>query len=155
MLYPRTSWHQAKVAPGESLNYGPANSKESSGGRYAGASLQLLCGRPRRPSHGDGWLQVILHFENSWFQLAEPVHISTPTCAMSFRQEEGEGEGSVCKMVDIYCSATNRFLHLLIIGRATEPSCQVISASSWTRAPALLTARSALACVQVPRGEIF
>ena len=57
--------------------------------------------------------------------------------------------------VEQYNSATNRFLHLLIIGRATEPSCQVISASSWTRAPELLTARSALACVQVPRGEIF
>ena len=33
---------------------------------------------------------------------------------MSFRQEAGEVEGSVCKMVDIYCSATNRFLHLLL-----------------------------------------
>ena len=32
---------------------------------------------------------------------------------MSFRQEAGEDEGSVCKLVDIYCSATNRFLHLL------------------------------------------
>ena len=28
---------------------------------------------------------------------------------MSFRQEAGEGEGNVCNMVDIYCSATNRF----------------------------------------------
>merc|ERR1719430_2035024 len=50
-----------------------------------------------------------------------------------YRQEAGEGEGSVCKMVDIYCSATN----------------------SWSRAPELLNARSALACAQVPRGEIF
>ena len=36
---------------------------------------------------------------------------------MCFRQEAGEVEGSVCKMVDIYCSATNRFLHLLILGK--------------------------------------
>ena len=40
---------------------------------------------------------------------------------MSFRQEEGdEGEGSVCKMVDIYCSATNRFLHLLILSQVVK-----------------------------------
>ena len=54
-------------------------------------------------------------------------------------------------MVDIYCSATNRF----ISGQPTEPSCKAIFSSSWTRAPELLTARSALACVRVPRGEIF
>ena len=47
VLHPRTSWHQAKVAPGETTDYGATISKGSLGGRYAGASLQLLCGRPR------------------------------------------------------------------------------------------------------------
>ena len=77
--------------------------------------------------------------------------ISTPTYAMSFRQKAGDGEGNVCNMVDIYCSATNRFLNLFIFGQATE----TIFSSSWTRAPELLTAKSALTCVQVPRGAIF
>jgi hypothetical protein len=77
--------------------------------------------------------------------------ISTPTYAMSFRQKAGDGEGNVCNMVDIYCSATNRFLNLFIFGKATE----TIFSSSWTRAPELLTAKSALTCVQVPRGAIF
>ena len=54
---------------------------------------------------------------------------------MSFRQEEGEGEGSVCKMVDIYCSATNRFLHLLIFGQATQS--QVIKQSLLAAGPEL------------------
>ena len=79
------------------------------------------------------------------------TNISTPTNVMSFRQEAGDGEGNVCNMVDIYCSATNRFLNLFIFGQATEP----IFASSWTRAPELLTAKAGLACVQVPRGDIF
>ncbi len=74
---------------------------------------------------------------------------------MSFRQKAGDGKGNVCNMVDIYCSATNRFLNLFIFGQATE----TIFSSSWTRAPELLTAKSALACVQVPlqvpRGDIF
>ena len=39
---------------------------------------------------------------------------------MSFRQEAGEDEGSVCNMVDIYCSATNRFLHLLILSQVVK-----------------------------------
>ena len=71
---------------------------------------------------------------------------------MSFRQKAGDGEGNVCNMVDIYCSATNRFLNLFIFGQATE----TIFSSSWTRAPELLTAKSALAYdVQVPRGAMF
>ena len=67
---------------------------------------------------------------------------------MSFRQK---AEGNVCNMVDIYCSATNRFLNLFIFGQATE----TIFSSSWTRVPELLTAKSALAYVQVPRGAMF
>ena len=73
---------------------------------------------------------------------------------MSFRQEAGDGEGSVCKMVDIYCSATNRFTHLLLhLGKLLSQAA--IFPSSWSRAPELLNARSALTCVQVPRGDIF
>ena len=68
---------------------------------------------------------------------------------MSFRQEAGDGEGNVCNQVDIYCSATNRFLNLFIFGETTDP----IFATSWTRAPELLTAKSALACVQVPTAQ--
>ena len=65
--------------------------------------------------------------------------------------QAGDGEGNVCNMVDIYCSATNRFLNLFIFGKATE----TIFSSSWTRVPELLTAKSALAYVQVPRGAMF
>ena len=56
---------------------------------------------------------------------------------MSFRQKAGDGKGNVCNMVDIYCSATNRFLNLFIFGQATE----TIFSSSQTRAPELLTAK--------------
>ena len=48
VLHPRTSWHQVRQ-----------QTMGSSGGQYAWASLKLLCGCPWRPSHGDGWLQVI------------------------------------------------------------------------------------------------
>ena len=63
---------------------------------------------------------------------------------MSFRQKAGDGKGKVCNMVDIYYSATNRFLNLWNN-----------FSSSRTRASELLTAKSALACVQVPMGAIF
>ena len=54
---------------------------------------------------------------------------------MIFRQEAGEGEGSVCNLVDIYCSATNRFLHLLIFGQVV--TSQVVKQSLLPAGPGL------------------
>ena len=65
------------------------------------------------------------------------------------------GAGAVTRLgqVEIYCSATNRFCISSYLGNCKN--CKTIFASSWTQGPELLTARSDLACVRVPRGDIF
>jgi len=103
-------------------------------GGYDGTSRlrSVECFTPGPPGTRPRWHQVADMLEpRSNFSVAV---IDDRLMVMGgYRQEAGEGEGSVCNLVDIYCSATN----------------------SWTRAPELLTARSALACVQLPRGDIF
>ena len=66
-----------------------------------------------------------------------------------------DADGRDCNRVDIYCPATNRFFlpsHLLT---RYVLSNVFVFASRWSRGPELLTARSALACVPVPRGEFL
>ena len=68
----------------------------------------------------------------------------------------GDVEGSVCNMVDVYCSASNKFVPLLSFGQDVKMArSKADFESRWSRGSELVTARSALACLTVPRGDIF
>ena len=65
-------------------------------------------------------------------------------------------DGSVCNMVDVYCPASNKFVPFLSFGQYVKMArSKADFESRWSRGPELVTARSALACLTVPRGEIF
>jgi len=106
------------------------------GGRDGTSMLRSVeCFTPGPPGTRPRWHQVADMLEpRSNFSVAV---IDDRLMVMGgYRQEAGfppPDFRSVCNLVDIYCFATN----------------------SWTTAPGMLTARCALACVQVPRGDIF
>ena len=65
-------------------------------------------------------------------------------------------EGSVCNMVDVYCPSSNKFVPILSFGQDVKMArSKADFESRWSRGPELVTARKGLACLAVPRAEIF
>ena len=130
----RVRWHLQT----ETTDYGTPIWKGSSGGQYAWASLKLLCGCPWRPSHGDGWLQVI-HMEIVGFN----TNFNMPW--VSGRRQEMVKTSTAPPPTGSWTSS--------YLGKQLK---QFFS-SSWTGAPELLTAKSALEASPVCKcpGETF
>ena len=66
------------------------------------------------------------------------------------------GRPEVCNLVDVYCPASNKFVPFLSFGQDVKMTrSKADFESRWSRGPGLVTARSDLACLTVPRGDIF